>query len=292
MKKMLAAFTLLFFAAAGAMAQGGGQNKFVVDLWPDGLPNTNGADLTKPYDDAAQNYKPQITVYLPDKAKATGQAVLCIPGGGYGTVCYDTEGYNWAPYFLDHGIAIAVLKYRLPFGNSAVPGSDAMQAMRILRGNAGKWGFSPDKIGVMGHSAGGHLCATVATHATGDAKPNFQILFYPVIVMEKGAGATHQGTHDNLMGASPTPEVEKYYSLEKQVRPGQAPAIIFVADDDKIVPVENSLRYYEALHRAGIPASLHVYPSGDHGFSCHPTFKWHDDEMLDLFKWLDDLNKK
>lgn len=289
-KKIFAAFTLLFFAAVGAMAQGSDSNKFVVDLWPDGLPNTNGVDLTKPYDDAARNYKPQITVYLPSKDKATGQAVLCIPGGGYAAVCYDTEGYNWAPYFLEHGIAVAVLVYRLPYGNSVVPGSDAMQAMRILRKNADKWGFSPNKIGVMGHSAGGHLCATVATHATGDAKPNFQILFYPVITMQKGV--THQGTYDNLIGNNPTPEVEKYFSLDTQVRPGQAPAIIFVTDDDKIVPVENSVRYYNALHNAGIPASLHIYPTGDHGFSCHKNFKWHDGEILDLFKWLDDLNKK
>ncbi len=286
MKRISAVFVLLIFALSASFAQ---TQSFVVDLWPDGLPNTNGVDLTKPYNDAEQNYKPQITVYLPEKSKATGQAVLCIPGGGYGVVCYDTEGYNWAPYFVEHGIAVAVLKYRLPYQMSAVPGSDAMEAMRILRKNAQKWGFSPDKIGVMGHSAGGHLCATVATHATGDARPNFQILMYPVITMDKSY--THMGTHDNLIGKNPSAELENYYSLEKQVKPGQSPAIIFVTDDDRIVPVENSIQYYLALHKAGIPASLHVYRSGDHGFSCHENFKWHDGEMLDLFKWLDDLNK-
>ena len=222
MKKIVAAFALLMFAVTMGFAQDKG---IVVDIWPDGLPNTNGVDLTKPFDDATGNYKPQITVYLPEKSKATGQAVLCIPGGGYGVVCYDTEGFNWVPYFLDHGIAIAVLKYRLPHGQSAVPGSDAMEAMRILRRNAGKWGFSPDKIGVMGHSAGGHLCATVATHATGDARPNFQILMYPVITMDKTF--THMGTHNSLIGENPSAEVENYFSLEKQVKPGQSPAIIF-----------------------------------------------------------------
>lgn len=287
MKKIVAAFALLMFAVTMGFAQDKG---IVVDIWPDGLPNTNGVDLTKPFDDATRNYKPQITVYLPEKSKATGQAVLCIPGGGYGVVCYDTEGFNWVPYFLDHGIAIAVLKYRLPHGQSAVPGSDAMEAMRILRRNAGKWGFSPDKIGVMGHSAGGHLCATVATHATGDACPNFQILMYPVITMDKTF--THMGTHNSLIGENPSAEVENYFSLEKQVKPGQSPAIIFVTDDDRIVPVENSVVYYQALHKAGIPASLHIYRSGDHGFSCHKNFKWHEGEMVDLFKWLGDLNNK
>ena len=287
MKKIVAAFALLMFAVTMGFAQDKG---IVVDIWPDGLPNTNGVDLTKPFDDATGNYKPQITVYLPEKSKATGQAVLCIPGGGYGVVCYDTEGFNWVPYFLDHGIAIAVLKYRLPRGQSAVPGSDAMEAMRILRRNAGKWGFSPDKIGVMGHSAGGHLCATVATHATGDARPNFQNLMYPVITMDKTF--THMGTHNSLIGENPSAEVENYFSLEKQVKPGQSPAIIFVTDDDRIVPVENSVVYYQALHKAGIPASLHIYRSGDHGFSCHKNFKWHEGEMVDLFKWLGDLNNK
>lgn len=287
MKKIVAAFALLILYATAGIARSKG---IVVDIWPNGLPNTNGIDLTKPYNDEGSNYKPEMTVYLPEKSKATGQAVLCIPGGGYGMVCYDTEGFNWVPYFLDHGIAIAVLKYRLPYGQSAVPGSDAMEAMRILRKNAAKWGYSPNKIGVMGHSAGGHLCATVATHATGEARPNFQILMYPVITMDKTF--THMGTHDNLIGTNPPTEVEKYFSLEKQVKPGQSPAIIFVTDDDRIVPVENSVVYYQALHKAGVPASLHIYRSGDHGFSCHKSFKWHDGEMTDLFKWLDDLNKQ
>ncbi len=287
MKKIAAAFALLMFAVTAGFAQTKGT---VVEIWPDGLPNTNGLDLTKPYNDKEANYKPEMTVYLPEKSKATGQAVLCIPGGGYGGVCYDTEGHNWVPYFLDHGIAIAVLKYRLPYRQSAVPGSDAMEAMRILRRNAAKWGYSHDKIGVMGHSAGGHLCATVATHATGEARPNFQILMYPVITMDKTF--THMGTHDNLIGTNPSAEIENYFSLEKQVKPGQAPAIIFVTDDDRIVPVENSVVYYQALHKAGIPASLHIYRSGDHGFSCHNNFKWHEGEMVDLFKWLGDLNKQ
>lgn len=285
MKKFLFSIFLSFAALAVS-----GQDSVKINLWPDGFPDTNGLDISKPFDDAAGNYNPRLTVYMPAKDKATGQAVLCIPGGGYGTVCYDTEGYNWVPYFLDHGIAIGVLVYRLPYGHCTVPANDAFEAMRIMRKNATKWGYSPDKIGVMGHSAGGHLCATVATHAEGDAKPNFQILMYPVITMDKSYA--HMGTHNNLIGENPLPEVENYYSMEKQVKPGQAPAIIFVTTDDKIVPVRNSIEYYSALQRAGVPVSLHVYPSGPHGFSCHKWFAWHDSEIHDLFQWLGDLNKQ
>ncbi len=284
MKKIAAAFALLMFAVTTGFAQTKGT---VVEIWPDGLPNTNGLDLTKPYNDEARNYKPEMTVYLPEKSKATGQAVLCIPGGGYGTVCYDTEGHNWAPYFLDHGIAIAVLKYRLPYKQSAVPGSDAMEAMRILRRNAAKWGYSPDKIGVMGHSAGGHLCSTVATHSTGDARPDFQILLYPVISMDPAI--THADSRKNLLGPNPTPETDKAYSNELQVKPGQAPAILFLSNDDGAVHPENSVRYYQALKRNGIDASMHIFPSGGHGYGVKKDFKYHKLMCEELAEWLKHL---
>ena len=261
-----------------------GQRTFTVDLWPDGLPDTNGRDLVRPYD-MKDNYKPRLTVFLPDSTKATGQAVLCIPGGGYTTVCYNAEGPVWAPYFLKRGIAIAVLIYRLPNGYTAVPATDAMEAMRILRRNATKWGYSPHKIGIMGHSAGGHLAATVATHAVGDARPDFQILLYPVITM----GGTH--TRYNLIGKDPLPGIADYYSLEKQVRPGQAPALILTADDDELVPTSNAVGYYLALNRAHVPASLHIWPSGRHGFSCHKSFPWHDEEIREIFSWLKSINQ-
>lgn len=276
------AMMLLLLPLPALMAQSGG---IEVNLWPDGLPNTNGRDLTQPYSDSTHNYRPRFRLFLPDKAKATGQAVLCIPGGGYHDVCSDIEGYNWVPYFLDHGIAIAVLTYRLPYQYPAVPGSDAMEAMRILRRNATKWGYSPHKIGIMGHSAGGHLAATVATHAVGDARPDFQILLYPVITM----GGTH--TRYNLIGKDPLPGIADYYSLEKQVRPGQAPALILTADDDELVPTSNAVGYYLALNRAHVPASLHIWPSGRHGFSCHKSFPWHDEEIREIFSWLKSINQ-
>lgn len=259
-----------------------------VKIWPDGLPNSNGRDLTEPYNDEAGNYEPRIHVFLPPKEKATGRAVLCIPGGGYGTVCYDVEGGSWAPYFLERGIALIALKYRLPFGSYAsVPSSDAFEAMRIIRRHAAEWNIDPHKVGVMGHSAGGHLAATVATLARDDAKPDFQILFYPVITMDKRY--THMGTHDNLIGRDAGPELENYYSCEKQVRPGNAPALILTTDDDETVPSENSVNYYLALKNAGVDASLHIYPSGSHGFSHHKWFRSHDVMISDLFSWIASL---
>ena len=129
--------------------------------------------------------------------------------------------------------------------------------------------------------------ATVATLAEGEARPDFQILFYPVITMDKRY--THMGTHDNLIGKDPQPEIADYYSCEKQVQPGDAPALILVTDDDTVVPSENSVSYYLALQKAGVSASLHVYPAGEHGFSNHKTFRSHDVMLDDLFSWIDSL---
>ena len=201
MKKITVLLSLFLAAASTGLAQSYSEMK----IWPDGLPNSNGADLTKPYDDATGNYEPTVRVYLPEKSKATGRAILCIPGGGYGTVVSEPEGYSWAPYFVERGIALIVLKYRLPMGNYAsVPSTDAFEAMRIIRRHAKEWNIDPHKVGVMGHSAGGHLAATVATLAEGDARPDFQILFYPVITMDKRY--THMGTHDNLIGKDRNPK--------------------------------------------------------------------------------------
>ena len=133
------------------------QKTFEMDIWPDGLPNTNGTDLTKPYDDNARNYKPMITVFLPAKDKATGRAVVCCPGGAYEMLALESEGTGWAPFFNDRGIALIVLKYRMPHGFSSVPATDADEAIRITRRHAKEWNIDPHKVGIMGHSAGGHL---------------------------------------------------------------------------------------------------------------------------------------
>lgn len=284
MKKVTALTAMLLMAAAYSFAQGFTEMK----IWPDGLPNSNGIDLTKPYSDENGNYEPVIRIYLPERDKATGRAVLCIPGGGYGMVASESEGYSWAPYFTERGIALIVLKYRLPMGFSSVPSSDAFEALRIIRRHAKEWDIDPRKVGVMGHSAGGHLAATVATHGTGDARPDFQILFYPVITMDKRY--THMGTHDNLIGKTPSSDMADYYSCEKQVKPDNPPALILTTNDDTVVPPENSVNYYLALQKAGVQASLHVYPSGAHGFSNHKSFRSHDIMIDDLFSWIDSLD--
>lgn len=280
MKKVLGALLLLALGTFSAFAQ----KTFTVDVWPQGLPNTNGRDLVEPYDNSTRNFKPQMYAFLPPADKATGRAVVCLPGGSYYDLSIDSEGRDWAKFFNDRGIALFVLTYRLPNGVTQVPESDAFEAIRILRRNAKEWNLDVNKIGIMGHSAGGHLCSTVATHSTGDARPNFQILLYPVISMDPAI--THKFSRENLIGKNPTPEVSNAYSNELQVKPGQAPAIMFLSNDDGAVPPENSVRYYQALKQAGVEASMHIFPSGGHGYGAKTSFKYHNMMCEELSEWL------
>ena len=178
---------LMMLIATMAMAQ----KPIEMNLWPDGPKTSNG----DPNDMA------KVTIYLPNEKKATGRAIVCCPGGGYSHLAMQHEGFDWAPFFNGQGIALIVLKYRMPHGNYTVPAEDAEEAMRLVRQHAEEWHINTKDVGIMGFSAGGHLASTVATHATGDAAPNFQILFYPVISMEQGT--THQGSRDNLPACLP-----------------------------------------------------------------------------------------
>ena len=260
------------------------QKMIELDVWPDGLPNSNGRDLTQPYDDKTDNFKPSIRAFLPAADKATGRAVVCCPGGSYATLAQESEGTGWAEFFNERGIALIVLKYRMPYGYSSVPASDADEAIRITRRHAAEWNIDPHKVGIMGHSAGGHLASTVATHAVGDAKPDFQILLYPVITMNPSY--THMGTHDNLIGQNPSPEIERYYSNELQVRPNDPTAFLALSNDDSVVPPLNSANYYLALQKAGVKAAMHIYPTGVHGYGSMPQFEWHKQLYDDLADWL------
>lgn len=260
------------------------QKMIELDVWGDGLPNSNGRDLTQPYDDKTDNFKPSIRVFLPAANKATGRAVVCCPGGSYATLAQESEGTGWAEFFNERGIALIVLKYRMPYGYSSVPASDADEAIRITRRHAAEWNINPHKVGIMGHSAGGHLASTVATHAVGDAKPDFQILLYPVITMNPSY--THMGTHDNLIGHNPSPEIERYYSNELQVRPNDPTAFLALSNDDSVVPPLNSVNYYLALQKAGVRAAMHIYPTGVHGYGSMPLFEWHKQLYDDLADWL------
>lgn len=255
-----------------------------IDLWPNGLPNSNGTDMTQPFDDSKQNFKPSIRVFLPEKDKANGMAVVCLPGGGYSHLALDHEGYNWKEFYNGLGIALVVLKYRMPHGVTEVPISDAKEALRVVRKNASAWNIDPNKIGIMGSSAGGHLATTVATHSDKDTAPNFQVLFYPVVSMQ--ADVTHKGSHDELLGKDATQATNDFYSNAIHVNENTPPAIMLLSDDDRAVPPQNSIEYYSALKKADVGASIHIYPSGGHGWGSRPTFKFHNSMVSDLRDWL------
>lgn len=277
-------FMFSFLSVLGIHAQ---QPAFDIDLWQNGLPNSNGIDKTQPYDDSKQNFKPSIRVFLPDAAKATGRAVVCCPGGGYTHLATGHEGYDWAPFFNERGIAFIVLKYRMPHAHTDVPISDAKEALRVVRENAPKWNIDPRKVGIMGSSAGGHLASTVSTHSDTLTAPAFQILFYPVVTFDYQY--THKGSRHGLIGEHASQEMVDLYSNEKQVTAQTPPAIMLLSDDDGLVVPQNSINYYLALRNHGVRSSLHIYPSGGHGWGYRPNFKYHKEMLADLSAWLETI---
>lgn len=245
-------------------------------LWPQGAPEENGLEGEEIKGACIGNISTAtLTVHLPDSNRATGIAVVIIPGGGYGVVCTDTEGRQIAEKLTRKGIAGIVLKYRLPNQHHKIPASDARRAIQTVRHNATEWKIDPKRIGVWGFSAGGHLASTASTSFTPgnpDAKdlmeqqssrPDFSILFYPVISMV--SGVTHQGLRNNLLGPSPSEDLILKYSSEKQVSKHTPPTFLLHAADDKVVNIKNTLQYYEALMAHKIPARLVAFESGGHG---------------------------
>lgn len=286
MKKTVLTLCLFLFACWSSMTA---QQVFNVKLWPDGMPNTNGTDR-QPEDQSKGIYYPEMRVFLPDSAKATGRMVVACPGGGYSHLALNHEGYDWASYFNKQGIALAVLKYRMPRGNREVPVSDAVQAMRLVRKNAVQWHVNPYDVGIMGFSAGGHLASTIATHTDFDARPDFQVLFYPVISME--LNKTHKGSVIGFLGeGQKDKDLVNAFSNERQVRRHLTPpAIILLSNDDGAVPpVTNGVAYYSALHKNGIDATLHIYPVGGHGWGFRSNFACHEQMLNDLTAWLEHL---
>ena len=266
------AFATMLFAAATLTACA--QRSFVMNLWTGAAPNDNG----NPADTA------KVSVFLPKEKVATGRAVVICPGGGYQHLAMKHDGTDWAPFFNNIGIAAIVLKYRMPNGNHEVPVADAEEALRLVRRNAQAWNIKTDEVGIMGSSAGGHLASTLATHSKGDAKPDFQILFYPVITMMPDI--THKGSHDNFLGKDAKKKDEKEYSNDVQVSRTTPRAFIVLADDDQVVLPANGVNYYTELYRHDVPASLHVYPSGGHGFGIRENFMFHNEMQLELKAWL------
>lgn len=257
-------------------------------LWPNGAPNSNG--LTGTEEDlnggrVANVINPSITVY--PAAKPNGMAIIMCPGGGYARLAMNHEGHDMAPWFNTQGITYVVLKYRMPNGNYEVPLSDAEQAISLVREHATEWGINPQRVGIMGASAGGHLAASLATLYSSDkTRPDFQILFYPVISMIKGV--THGGSRENLLGANPSQELEQKCSLERQVSARSPQAFIMLSSDDSAVIPINGIGYYLALREQKAPASLHVYPTGGHGWGFRDNFTYKRQWTEELEKWLRD----
>lgn len=242
-------------------------------LWPGGAPGASGRE------DAD---KPSLTVYSAPEKSAVQTAVIVFPGGGYGFLAKDHEGDQIARWLNSLGIQAFVLQYRIaPRYHYPAPILDAQRAVRFVRTHAAEYKISPSRIGIWGFSAGGHLASTTGTHFdAGDAnaadgidrassRPDFMILAYPVISFT--TPYTHTGSMHNLLGAEPDPKLQNSLSNETQVTTQTPPTFLFHTDEDNAVPAENSLLFYLALRKAGVPAELHIYERGPHGVGLAPT---------------------
>jgi acetyl esterase/lipase len=236
-------------------------------LWPSGAPGAVGNEDVD---------KPCIWLHKAPADKAGGAAVIVCPGGGYGHLAMTYEGHEVAQWFNEYGVTAFVLRYRLaPRYHHPMPISDAQRAIRVVRTNAKEWGIDPERVGIMGFSAGGHLASTAATHfddGQADAKdptdrvgcrPNFAVLAYPVITLE--GEFAHGGSRENLLGKNPPAALVASLSNQTQVTARTPPTFLFHTAADTAVPPENSIMFYEAMRRAKVPGELHVYQTGPHG---------------------------
>jgi acetyl esterase/lipase len=283
MKTIKLTVSLVLFTLVSTIALS--QNP-VLKVWPTGVPGSVKSDSwiekATETNGVVSRYEkvtdPTLTVFLPIAEKATGTAVLICPGGGYGVLAFDHEGYAIARWLNENGIAAYILKYRLPSDlimkdKSVGPLQDAQEAMRIIRRNREHYKINPDKIGVIGFSAGGHLASTLSTHYaekvydakdTTSARPNFSLLIYPVITFD--ANFTHAGSRKNLIGDNPSKETIDHFSNELQINAKTPSAFLVHSSDDKAVPVKNSLVYYENLVKNNVVAEMHIFQKGGHGY--------------------------
>lgn len=288
MKRILT--VLLAMAVLPLAAQEYGQNR-TIKIW-DNSTAPHSSELTSPEAETSPNIIGSVTeavlyVFEADPAKATGQAIVICPGGGYAVVCMSYEGVEMAKWLASQGITCGVLKYRMPNGHKEVPLEDAVEALRIMRRNAADLRIDPAKVGIMGFSAGGHLAAYTSNFAPEGEKPAFSILFYPVITGEEGL--CHKGSFDNLLGADATAAQRAEYSLETRVTRSTPPALLLLSDHDTVVPPISSTRYYNALKKHGIKASMHIYPEGWHGWGISPDFPYREAWQAALLDWLKTL---
>ncbi len=278
-------FTTLFFIGSCLLTLSA--QDMTIPLYPEGIPCEN--DLSQEVWEVGSTgrriskvHEPSISVFLAPTHVANGTSILICPGGGYTVLAWDWEGTRMAEWYNRMGVSAFVLKYRLPHWESPecrgkVALMDAQRAMRLIRSRAGSFQLDPNRVGVMGFSAGGHLASTLSTHfdqRESDAaqmvdmypcRPDFSILMYPVVSMDTTFG--HRGSGRNLLGDHPSKEMQLYYSNEKQITNETPPTILIHASDDLSVPAENSIVYYQALIKHDVSAAMHIYHSGGHGFS-------------------------
>jgi acetyl esterase/lipase len=285
MNKLVGIFTLILFSCS-IMAQ-----DFKLKVWPEGAPSSNGMTLPEEVFEGrrVRNVsEAELYVYLPKIGINTGVAMVICPGGGYAMEAMDHEGYDLAEWLSLQGIAGIVLKYRLPYGHEQIPLEDAQRAIRLVRSKAKDWGINPNKIGIAGSSAGGHLASTAGTRfdpgkaeATNlveriSSRPDFMLLLYPVISFNEEYG--HMGSRNNLLGEGNNLKLVEKYSNELQVTAQTPPTFLILADDDSTVPTRNSIEFYLALKRNNIPAEMHIFRNGGHGFGMNkknlPIDQW------------------
>ncbi len=295
--------------ALGTFAQLGLAKEFrseEIPLWSSVAPGSGGFEGEEVLEDRGENNdrvtgvsRPTLTLYLPEVQEDIGAGIVICPGGGYGGLAIDKEGHDLAKWFCTRGLVAAVLKYRHGGGQHQhpIPLNDAQRALRLMRSRATEWKIDPEKIGIAGFSAGGHLASTAGTHFDeGDAtakdplnrvscQANFLVLIYPVISMREGI--THQGTRNNLLGETPSDGLVQKLSNELQVSEATGPTFLVHASDDDAVPVDNCLLFYRALRKHGVPAELHVYETGGHGFGFFRGEKSVDRWPDLLENWLD-----
>ncbi len=243
-----------------------------IPLWPDKVPGKLESD---------EKEWPTLTLYLLPEGVGNGSAVVICPGGGYGHLAMDHEGHQVGRWLNSIGVAGIILQYRhAPDYHHPIPMQDALRAMRTVRHRSAEWKIDPKKIGIIGFSAGGHLASTVGTHfdegdknsedpiETVSSRPDFMILGYPVITF--GNDYHHGGSMRNLIGENPDPSLIEYYSNHLQISPYTPPTFLVHSSDDKVVPVENSLMFFKELSRLSVPAEMHIYQYGGHGFGLGP----------------------
>jgi len=278
----------------------------VIDLWNGKVPGAIYNEKFKQNVDTAAGWvdkhsvvNPSLTMYPAPEAKANGTAVVICPGGAYWGMAVKHEGSQVAKWLNGLGITAFVLKYRLPddsiMENKSIgPMQDGQKAIRIVRSHAKEWGINPEKIGIMGFSAGGHLASTISTHFDEkvyesedltSARPDFSLLIYPVISMD--LTITHWGSRENLLGKNPSSELVKHFSNELQVTDQTPPAFMLHSLDDGAVPVKNSIDYALAMHKFKIPCELHLYQSGGHGYGMGKSANTESTWTEACRKWLE-----